>query len=636
MSLGPSIGALLARPAKNRTSATGSGRRAWFVISALAAATVGLPAAPLTPSQEQLRVRSDTDGRQRRVLGLYSARQDQPGYVAFAAAFSAAITQAWGNVDQYAEYLDYGRVSITEEYLAAFAEFLGRKYKGDRRPDVIFAISDAAFQFIDRHGAALFPDVPVIYVGPEEKWLPHDAVVSWEYDWTSSIDLALVLHPLTRRVFVVAGTSEYDRQHLNAVRDELNSRSFSVPVTYLDGLPMDKLEETVANLPPHSVIYFVLLTQDGAGRRLERLSGLDRIAAVANAPIYGWSETMMGHGVVGGAQATYAGMARATAEVAVRHFQGVPADQLSLARADVYATLIDWRQVQRWGIDERLLPADATILFREPGIWDRYRGYIAGVGMLVVLQFVLIGALLVHRARRRGMEVSLRESERRFRIAAEQNQDLAARLINAQEEERTRIARDLHDDVGQRVASLSIGLSGLKRRLGEVGNPMLGDLWRLQVQTSDLSRDLRQLAHELHPGTLEHVGLLKALKVRCAEVNVESGLTARLTVAPGWSDVPNHVALCLYRVAQEALRNIVKHAHAQTAIVALARKDGQIVMRITDDGRGFDADASAGYHGLGLVNMGERVRTLGGTFHVQSFPEGGTVATVTLPAGDAP
>jgi signal transduction histidine kinase len=243
----------------------------------------------------------------------------------------------------------------------------------------------------------------------------------------------------------------------------------------------------------------------------------------------------------------------------------------------------------------------------------------------------------LHR-RRQALEAEIvvrTHTEEALRASHRQIQDLAGRLIHAQEEERTRIARDLHDDLGQRVASLSIALSGVRRQVPESSATMLEQLSGLQRDTMTLSRDLRQIAHELHPGVLEHLGLVKALESRCAEVAVESGMTAKVVVDAEWSDVSDPIDLCLYRIAQEALRNSVTHGHAQTALIALARQNGQVLMRITDDGHGFDAGgAVGGHHSLGLISMRERVRMLGGDFDVQSSADVGTVITVTLPTGE--
>jgi two-component system sensor histidine kinase UhpB len=183
---------------------------------------------------------------------------------------------------------------------------------------------------------------------------------------------------------------------------------------------------------------------------------------------------------------------------------------------------------------------------------------------------------------------------------------------------------------------LSIALSTLKRKIREGRDGVDDELSAFQHKTMALSKDLRDLSHELHPGALEHVGLVQALNARCHELALESSVVARVSVADGWADVPYDTAVCLYRVAQEALRNAATHAHATTAQISLAREDGRVLMRVTDDGRGFDPTAAAERRGLGLISMAERVRMLGGTFELEAAVNAGTVVVATLPIGDRP
>jgi two-component system sensor histidine kinase UhpB len=229
--------------------------------------------------------------------------------------------------------------------------------------------------------------------------------------------------------------------------------------------------------------------------------------------------------------------------------------------------------------------------------------------------------------------MDIREKESELRVSYEQVRQLAGRLINAQEDERARIARELHDDVGQRVASLSIGLSSLKRRVPDSDETLRSELSRLQLQTTGLAKDLRDLSHELHQGALEHVGLPDALRETCDQISRESDIQIKFEVADGWTEVADDIKLCLYRVAQEALHNIAKHAHAKMGCVAIAHQNGQVVMRVSDNGLGFATHGPTGQQGIGLLSMRERVRMLGGSFEVKSAPNTGTIATVTIPTG---
>jgi PAS domain S-box-containing protein len=233
---------------------------------------------------------------------------------------------------------------------------------------------------------------------------------------------------------------------------------------------------------------------------------------------------------------------------------------------------------------------------------------------------------------RREMEHSLLANQAALQQAYEQNQDLAGRLIHAQEEERARIARDLHDDVSQQIAGVGILLSGLKRSLRPSGpQPEIDEaLVGLQERTARLADSIRHLSHELHPGMLKHTGLVAALEQHCAEVERHHGLTITLSASGDLDSLEFDAALCLYRVTQEALTNIVRHARARTTRIELTRTALAVELRVTDDGVGFIA-AERTRSGLGLRSIDERVRIAHGSVRVESTPGHGTRVVVQIP-----
>ncbi len=221
---------------------------------------------------------------------------------------------------------------------------------------------------------------------------------------------------------------------------------------------------------------------------------------------------------------------------------------------------------------------------------------------------------------RRRAEEALRQNEAALRASYEQIQDLAGRLIAAQESERTRIARELHDDINQQLAALSIALSSLRRRLPEGAGEVRDELARLQRRAIDLANAIRQLSHELHPGILQHAGLVAALRAHCGELAVQHDIEVTLDTEDDLDDIPAMAALCLYRVAQEALSNIVRHAGARRARVSLARTGELLELAVSDDGQGFDLMEARRAGGLGLLSLDERVRLLGGTVRIDTRP----------------
>ena len=232
---------------------------------------------------------------------------------------------------------------------------------------------------------------------------------------------------------------------------------------------------------------------------------------------------------------------------------------------------------------------------------------------------------------RKQAEEALRASQDSLRRSNAQIQSLAGRLITAQEAERTRIARELHDDVNQQLAALSISLSGLKRRLPSEAAEAQQEVTRLQQQTIALSEEIRHLSHELHPGVLQHAGLVAALQGDCAEFGSQHGIDVTFHADAGLEDIPTDVALCLYRVAQEALHNMARHAGARQAEVALTRSDDILELRIADDGQGFDLAAARRHGGLGLISIDERVRLVQGGVQIVTEPRRGTELRVRVP-----
>jgi signal transduction histidine kinase len=564
---------------------------------------------------------------QKRVLVFHATRRDAPGIALLDAALLGQLSSQLGNrLDYYSEYIDVARFPETA-YQDALRDFIRRKY--DRQPiDLLMATSDACLDFINRSRQDLFPGVPVVYIGGTTARREANSVgLVASLDFASTVDLIMTLQPETRQVFVVVGGSAYDQYYGQAARRQLQRYDDRVAFTYLSGLPVPELEQRVAHLPAHSVIYYLALTQDPDGRNFPVLEPFDKLAAAANVPIYSWVEFVMSRGIVGGGLLTFDVAAKPAVDLALRVLGGEPPDNIPIADVDVFVNRVDWRQLQRWGINDARVPAGTAVLFREPGVWARYRTYIIGALTLVVLQAALIAGLIVNRANRRRAQAELRLSYDRI-------QDLAGRLITAQEQERARIARELHDDVGQRIASFSIILGTIKRQLTDAPPVVREDLATLQRETVTLSRDLRVLSHELHPGLLEQLGLIPALQSRCDEVLRETGIRVGLEVSPDLGTVPDDIGLCLYRVAQETLRNVVKHANAKRATVALSRQNGHLTMSVSDDGDGFESMTGARSPGIGLMSLEERVKMLNGTLAIDTSHQPGTTVRVTIPFGE--
>jgi signal transduction histidine kinase len=203
--------------------------------------------------------------------------------------------------------------------------------------------------------------------------------------------------------------------------------------------------------------------------------------------------------------------------------------------------------------------------------------------------------------------------------------------MKAQEEERRHIARELHDDLNQQIAGLSIALSNIKRQLPPSADVVARRVGEVQEHASRITDEIRNLSHRLHPVTLEHAGLVAALRSLVTELSSSQAVQIDLHTPEYLKSVPNDIAICIYRIAQESLQNVRKHSGASHANVDLSVHEGCINLLITDNGCGFEMENARKKGGLGLISMAERVGLLHGVFEVRTKPGDGTCLRVIVP-----
>jgi len=237
--------------------------------------------------------------------------------------------------------------------------------------------------------------------------------------------------------------------------------------------------------------------------------------------------------------------------------------------------------------------------------------FLAAVLSVAIVVAALVLALVISQRRRLALE-----------------REHARRLLGAQEEERSRVARELHDDALQRLAVIRHELEQVAALAGPEAVHKIGGV---SGELEDLGTVLRTAAHQLHPSVVEKAGLVRALGALAEEFGRTSGLDVRLALPPADVAVPPGVGVAAYRIAQEALRNVVRHAGVARADLSLELTDGTLTLRVADAGKGFDAGTSRPEDGLGLIAMRQRAVAVGGHLAVAPAPAGGTIVTATLP-----
>jgi signal transduction histidine kinase len=252
---------------------------------------------------------------------------------------------------------------------------------------------------------------------------------------------------------------------------------------------------------------------------------------------------------------------------------------------------------------------------------------------VVGLQLALIAGLLTQRARRRRAEQTIRTREASLQKSYDRIRLLARRLINAQETARANIAQDLHDDICQRLAMVATAIDRLKTSSGDIQNVKTQRLFAALTRDAHGTFEVvRALSHDLHPATLSVLGVVPAIKTHCMEVAKRHNVQVIFTTQGDFPYVPNDVAVCFFRVAQESLRNAVEHGEANRLTVSLTRSGDDLEMTVTDNGRGFDLDAvNRDGSGVGVISMEERARAIGGTLHIVSGAQRGTIIRIKAP-----
>ena len=212
---------------------------------------------------------------------------------------------------------------------------------------------------------------------------------------------------------------------------------------------------------------------------------------------------------------------------------------------------------------------------------------------------------------------------------------MSRRLIEAHEEERTWVARELHDDVNQRLALLAVTLDVVKLELPASAREALHQISEAREQVKDLGHDVQALSHRLHSSKLEYLGLASAGAAFCKEFSEGHEVQIDFSCEGVSKTLSKEISLCLFRVLQEAIRNATEHSSSRHFQVCIACVSDQIHLTVQDSGTGFDVDKAAKGSGLGITSMRERLKLVGGELSIESGPQKGTTVRAMVPVGSS-
>jgi signal transduction histidine kinase len=546
-----------------------------------------------------------------------------------------------------AEALDAGRLD-DGGFQPELVALLRRKYR-DRPPDLVMAAATPALDFVERHRAVLWPAAPVVFYSVAGEALvgrrlgPGVTGQTIRFDVAGTLDLALRLQPRARRAVVVGGVSDYDRNWIRRLDDELRRRD-GIDATYATDLPFAQLLDAVAALPSDAFVVYTSVFRDAAGRTFVPRDALRSLARRASVPVYGFFETMIGEGLVGGCVPSFEEQGRRAAALALRVLAGEDAAAIPVQPPPEPVCLVDGRQLERFGLSARALPPGTEVRFQQPSLWRAHRWQVLAVAAALAVQTLLIAALLAQRRRRRQAEAEALHGraelahasrlavvgELTASIAHEINQPLGAILANADAAEMLLQGGARHADQVRRILA-DIRADDL--RAHETVERVRGLLRKRQLEMLPL--DPNELVADVLCFVRGDAGR------RAVPLQVDLGRVPRVR---GDRVHLQQVLLNLFLNGMEAMAD-TPEARRSLQVRTAANGSAQVEVSVSDAGPGipaerlarlFDSFFTTKEHGMGLGLSIARsiVEAHGGWIQAENAPGGGATFRFGLPCAE--
>ena len=527
-----------------------------------------------------------------------------------------------------------------------FIEYLRALYL-NKPPDLIIAVGAPASNFIQRHRQQMFPSAPVLFTTLEARRVDNsklantDTVVAVTHRFLVLFESFLRIAPDTKVIAIVNGNSPNERFWKEEMRRELEPLAGRVEIRWYDTLPYDEALKQLAALPAHSAIFWYQMIIDAAGIAHEGDRALTRLYSVANAPIFTHDDAFFGREIVGGPMHSASSGSSQAVSVAMRILDGETPGDIKTPPSEFAAPKYDWRELQRWKINENLLPSDSTVYFRVPTPWERYRWQIVLVGSVMVLQAFLITALLHQRRRIYTAEVDARQrmaelarvnrystaGELTSSIAHELNQPLGSILTNAETAEL--MLKSPNPDIAE-VREILADIRRDDQRAGEVIHRLRSLLKKtpFELKIVDLNEIVRETTEFL-------AGLADARGVELMTTASETALRIE----------GDHIQLqqVILNLVVNAMDAMTELAEPQRIVrIATGAVDGRAELSVLDTGSGIPADMlktifepffTTKEHGMGMGLSIARtiVEAHGGRIWADNRATGGAAFRISLP-----
>jgi signal transduction histidine kinase len=604
----------------------------------------------------------ESEGASRRVVILNATDPYLPAFLAIDGALRAGI-RAGSKVpaELYAEALDMHRFpqTLIDQDLVAL---LRKKYRS-MKVDVVVADALIALDFAQRHREEIWPGAAIVFnsvptASLQEHRLDSRMIgIPVRLELGPTLDLALRLRPETRRIAVVSGTADPDRNILSLAQVRLAQYAGRLEVQYIVGLPVAQTVEAVRALPADAVVLYLTVFRDGTGAPQVPREVLTRVAAASRVPVFGVFETYLGHGIAAGSITSYGAQGRSAGALVARVLNGEDPAAIGVQAPVPPGCMADWRQIHHWGIDERLLPADCEVRYKQVTAWTRYRWQILAALAVILAQSGLIVALMLSRRRLRGARQTLEnENSRRTRAEALAAR-LQARLARFSKERSlgTMVTTIVHE-INQPLIAIQNYAQAAKRRLqDDVGDKpklieLCGKIEGQAERAGVITQRIRSLvnASDVRMLPVSPCPVLEAV-VRMMEPETEN--SGCRIVCESVGELPAvladslQVQLVLVNLLQNAMRSVCASDRYGKAVSVDVRAidDRQVQVSVTDQGAGVPADrvgdifeplysGASGGMGMGLAVSRGIIEAHGGRLWYEPNPGGGAIFRFTLQA----
>ena len=593
-------------------------------------------------------ISADAAAAPKRILLLHSFGQDFPPWSEYSKHLrSEILLQLPQAVDLFEATLETARIPGDLDD-GPFAEYLHALFK-DRPLDLVITVAPPAAGFLERHRQRLFSGTPLLITGMEQRlYAPSgfalDASVLAAIDVQAVIRNILQVKPDTNHIAVVVGASPLEQYWAGQIRNEVEALKDRVSFTWFSDVSFDDMLKQVAVLSPRSAVFFAAMVVDGAGVPQNDGRTMPKIRAASSAPVFSFEDSYFGAGIVGGPMISIPDISRRAVEAAVRILAGETPANVQTQPVGLAPPKFDWRELERWAINESNLPDGSTVEFREPSFWKQHRWSVLGALAVVLFQAAIITALLFERHRRRNAEDA---SRRRLIELAQMNRSLTVSTMS------NSIAHELNQPLGailNNVSAAQLLLAKDPPDLDEI-REILADIRKDDERAGDIIAHLRgflrkdgaplraidinqTIADVLH--IVEPEAAKRGIAIDCDRSLQELSVRADHV----------HLQQVLLNLALNGM-DAMEGAHNRRMVFQTLRVAGsQVQVAVLDTGAGipehklndiFESFVTTKQHGTGLGLSISRtiVEMYGGRIWAENRREGGAAFRFVLPLAKA-